>query len=328
MDKTIENIVFVLDVIFVLIVIISVQRNKHKQKPEQMNVQAFLDLKANAEKGDTESQYKLGQCYASGNDVQRNDLEAIKWFLKAAEKNHAGAQLELGCYYFDKSQTSPTIFNGMAKNPAYSEKSCEKYYNEAMKWFRKSADLGNEYAQCNLANMEYKAGNYIDAYNLYKKSANQGNASALFHLGDLYFYDKIGDKNYKEAVNYYRMAVKRGEYLGELMLGHCYFEGKGVKKSHFEAMKHFHISALHGFDAGRYCFREGANVFDYIFFFFYDVFILAKKPLVTIGIIGLCIYFSIKEESIVKGLCIGIAGSVGLLSTFLVVYYQSRDWNN
>ena len=42
----------------------------------------------------------LGLIYAMGRGVAKDQVEAVKWYRKAAEQNHAEAQYNLGvCYY-------------------------------------------------------------------------------------------------------------------------------------------------------------------------------------------------------------------------------------
>jgi TPR repeat protein len=60
---------------------------------------AFLEYKANAEKGNDIAQYNLAVCYADGHGVAKDSVEAVRWYRKAAEQNLAEAQSNLGqCY--------------------------------------------------------------------------------------------------------------------------------------------------------------------------------------------------------------------------------------
>ena len=52
-------------------------------------LQAFKPL---AERGDAIAQYRLGLMYKNGEGVPQDDVEAVRWFRKAAEQGHAGAQ--------------------------------------------------------------------------------------------------------------------------------------------------------------------------------------------------------------------------------------------
>ncbi len=45
------------------------------------------------------AQYNLGICYANGQGVTKDEAEAVKWYRKAAEQNHAMAQYNLGVCY-------------------------------------------------------------------------------------------------------------------------------------------------------------------------------------------------------------------------------------
>jgi TPR repeat protein len=59
--------------------------------------QKLNDCLKNAEAGDAESQYTIGIQYEHGNfDFSQDYIEAAKWYRKAAEQGHAGAQLYLG----------------------------------------------------------------------------------------------------------------------------------------------------------------------------------------------------------------------------------------
>lgn len=53
----------------------------------------------NAEKGNSDAQYKLGLLYLSGNGALQDFTEAAKWLKLAAEQGHALAQYELGLIY-------------------------------------------------------------------------------------------------------------------------------------------------------------------------------------------------------------------------------------
>ena len=77
----------------VAVVQLAAQQTKADQKP-------IGEVKAKAEAGDAESEVELGLRYLDGKDVPKNQVEAVKWFRKAAEQNLAKAQYNLGvCLY-------------------------------------------------------------------------------------------------------------------------------------------------------------------------------------------------------------------------------------
>ncbi|MEO6565091.1 MAG: tetratricopeptide repeat protein, partial [Casimicrobiaceae bacterium] len=85
--------------------------------------------------------YDLGCMYAYGQDAVRNDAEAARWFLSAAEQGHAAAQYALACMY--------CAGKGVARDAA-----------EALAWFSKSAGTGHAPAQYALARI-YGAGDGV-----------------------------------------------------------------------------------------------------------------------------------------------------------------------
>src|SRR5436189_79965 len=70
----------------------------------------------------------LGYCYAHGQGVAKDEVEAVKWYRKAAEQNFAYAQTNLGrCY---------ALGQGAAKN-----------YVESYKWTLLAAGQGDKDAR-------------------------------------------------------------------------------------------------------------------------------------------------------------------------------------
>ena len=73
----------------VAVVQLTAQQTKADQKPIE-------EVKAKAEAGDTDSEVELGLCYYKGEGVAKDQVEAVKWYRKAAEQNYAKAQYNLG----------------------------------------------------------------------------------------------------------------------------------------------------------------------------------------------------------------------------------------
>lgn len=58
------------------------------------------ERRANAEQGDAEAQYQLGNAYNTGTFVPEDDAVAMKWYRRAADQGHAEAQNMVGMLYF------------------------------------------------------------------------------------------------------------------------------------------------------------------------------------------------------------------------------------
>jgi len=64
----------------------------------------FDALLRQAEDGSVEAQYEVGRLYYNGEGIPQDRGEALKWFLKAGEQQHAQAAFALGTIYDEKGQ--------------------------------------------------------------------------------------------------------------------------------------------------------------------------------------------------------------------------------
>ena len=133
--------------------------------------QAFPVCSNAAEQGDAGAQFNLGAMYDSGEGVQQDYDEAVKWYRKAAEQGNAYAKFNLGWMYQNGQ--------GVHQDDA-----------EAVKWYRKAAEQGAAKAQFFLGGMYYLGWgiqqDYDEAVKWYRKAAEQGNANAQVMLGVMY----------------------------------------------------------------------------------------------------------------------------------------------
>ena len=67
------------------------------QRPQ---AKSLSDLRALADRGDSDAQWQMGVRYHNGEDVVQDDAQAVQWFLRAAEQGHVTAQATLGAYYW------------------------------------------------------------------------------------------------------------------------------------------------------------------------------------------------------------------------------------
>src|SRR5438034_695195 len=93
--------------------------------------QSFDEMRKAAQEGEAAAQCYLAICYQTGQGVQQDYQEAVKWFRRAAEQNDAAAQCYLGLGY--------ETVRGVPQN-----------LREAVKWFCRAARQGDKTAQHNL----------------------------------------------------------------------------------------------------------------------------------------------------------------------------------
>jgi uncharacterized protein len=109
-------------------------------------VKAVELWRALADKGDPVAQVRLGDMYAEGKGVARDDVMAMTLFQRSAIQGNAEAQYNVGASYAEGL--------GVAKND-----------EEAAKWFKRAAEQGMAYAQINLG-LLYAAGRGVPQNNV------------------------------------------------------------------------------------------------------------------------------------------------------------------
>jgi hypothetical protein len=85
----------------------------------------------------------------------------------------------------------------------------------------------------------------------FRKAAEQGNESAQLNLGICYETGAGPPKDEVEAVKWYRKAAEQGSASAQANLGTCYLNGTGISKDEGEAMKWFQKATEQGFELPR-----------------------------------------------------------------------------
>lgn len=220
---------------------------------------------------DSNAQYKLGLKYYCGQGVPKNNLEAMKYFKKAAEQGHVDAQYQLGkMYEYDveipaeqEAMESRGVYtinedSGMensqnAKNflVAMGKLMRDFHQNQAaaVKWYKKAASQGHADAQYKVG-MNYALGSgglnedYNKAAKWWKKAAKQGQASAQYELGGMYYIGEGVSQNYHEALKLFDKAAEQGIPMANYKLGVMYYKGQGTPQDFVKAYPHFYVAAM------------------------------------------------------------------------------------
>ncbi len=234
----------------------------------------FEATKVKAETGDAQAQYNLADCYASGRGVAKDNVEALKWYRKAADGNNAEAQLTLGS----------CCANGFG---------VAQDYVQAYKWFTLAAAQGEPLARVARNNIapsmtpdQIAQGERLPAefhprketpgstseFEATKAKAETGDAQAQYNLGIYYDQGQGVAQDHAEAVKLYREAADQGFAEAQNELGLCYIssgEGLSLARGFVEAVKWFREAANQGYaeaqcNLGRcYLFGRGVSQ-DYV----------------------------------------------------------------
>lgn len=205
--------------------------------------------RAAAEKGEGWACFNLGLAYQLGRDIEKDDVEAMKWYRLAAEKGFAPAQANLG-YCYEMGVGTPVD------------------YSESVKWYQTAALQGHPFAQYNLGK-KYQTGPGVPidpkmAEKWFKQAAQRNFVPAYFSLGQMFANDTSGNADYREAFRWFRMAAEQGYAPAQHAIGYLYFEGKGVQTNYFEAVKWYGFAASRNFADSHYnlaiCYERGFGV--------------------------------------------------------------------
>jgi uncharacterized protein len=191
----------------------------------------FHTLLSQAESGDREAQYWVGQVYGAGRLVPENYAVSCDWMRRSAEQGFAPAQELMGRMYLGA--------NGD--------------YGKADMWLRRAAEQGNAEAQFSLG-AAYEQGrmgasDYREAFKWLLKAAEQGHADAQFTLGQMYEAGEFVSQNYVLAAKWYRKAAEHFPDLGAAgegrnNLGLLYLTGSGVPRNYILAYMWFALASM------------------------------------------------------------------------------------
>ena len=129
-------------------------------------------------------------------------------------------------------------------------------FSEAFRWYRKSAEQGDDYGQKTLGSMYFNGRgvtqDFSEGVRWYRKSAEQGNASSQYNLGNIYSNGHGVTQDFSEAFRWYRKSAEQGHAISQFYLGLLYANGQGVTQDYYEAVRWFRKSADQGNATGQY----------------------------------------------------------------------------
>ena len=189
-----------------------------------------------AQWGDAEAQFRLAECYISGDGVRKSYADAAYWYLKAAERGYVEAQ------YIVSNQYLCGLYLWEDRNER--EKECAK-------WLGRAAVQGHAQAQYTMG-CRYSRGTDTrkddgKAVLWFRRAAAQGHAKAQYELGECYYFGRGIPKDLDEAAALYSKAADKGYAPAQYSLGWCYEHGQGVGKDEKEALQWYRKAADQGY---------------------------------------------------------------------------------
>lgn len=207
-----------------------------KEEAKRWYHKGIEQYKLLAKQGDVQTQGKLGDIY----DELEDYTEAVKWYKKAAEQGDVYAQGSLAYYYRDGKGVEANGYE--AKK--WFDKTIKEDIDLAEKGEAEAQfELGRKYSQMRKVTFskEEKLKDVfgIEAVKWYKKAADQGYQFAQYNLGKCYFCGDGINENKQEGFKWYKKAAEQGHAFAIADVAICYEDGEGVEKNDMMAKKWF-----------------------------------------------------------------------------------------
>lgn len=159
---------------------------KEKSFPEAVSY-----FRKAASEGAPYAQFMLGECYFNGYGVDKNPLEAYKWYCQAEKNNCDEARERIVDFIIDPDNL-------------IMDKS------EAIEICGREAENGYKNAQYKLGLLFSQLSEQEFAFKWFKYAAEQGHPDAQYKLGDCYENAKGVGKDFTEAYYWYQEAAAQG----------------------------------------------------------------------------------------------------------------------
>ena len=153
------------------------------------------DLRQQAEKGDADAQFQIGDCYFFGLGIPQDQVQGVIWYRRAAQAGQMNAQFNLGGCLHEGLGTEANL-------------------GEAILWWRRSAGQDYPPAQISIGDA-YLFGKGLEqdeeeGVRWYRKAADQNYPAAQHRLGNCYFNGQGVRRDVVQAIQWYRKAADQG----------------------------------------------------------------------------------------------------------------------
>ena len=226
-----------------------------------------------AESGNNEAICELANCYSDGKGVQKDVNKALELYKKAASNGYGFACVSIGGLF---------KYGDLGPN-----------YEEALKWYKKAVEMGEDYAQEYVTEMEDKingieqnekkflekiiSGEEVGGtFGIAYKCALAGDPTGQALLGEFYYIGFRVKQNFSEAIKWFTTVLQNADdSTSSIMnkiayssafynLGRCYYFGHGFEQNYTKAFEYFKKAAEDGYPQAQnnvgMCYYHGTGV--------------------------------------------------------------------
>lgn len=123
---------------------------------------------------------------------------------------------------------------------------------EAERWFRISAEAGNEVSEYALGKLLLEQGRTAEALDCLDRAAEHGNSYAMYCLGKLCIAGETVEKDIDTAMAYFTDAAEHGNQYAQYALGKLYLQGREILRDREKALRWLELSAAQGNNYAEY----------------------------------------------------------------------------
>ncbi|KAI8876522.1 HCP-like protein [Backusella circina FSU 941] len=192
----------------------------YAQKSQYFVESDLLELAAT---GAADAYYAIGERYGRSH-------KAIKWYLRAAEKEHIEAQVKMAEYYLGSN--------------------AHKNKTKSLEWYLRADKNGRKGIAYSIAQLYRKLPDIADyqafAMRWYLEACEEGDMDAAFQIGTMYENGEGVNQDYPLAMEWYLKADTTLRAHVASHIANLYLKGLGVEKDHDEAEKWYKKAYLRG----------------------------------------------------------------------------------
>lgn len=245
------------------------------------------ELKRKAEVGDAKAQNELGVAYLTGDGVDRNKQEAVKWYLKAAKQGLSDAMFNLGMAYYngdgvftDVNRANAWFMLASSAGSTEAKQAMERIKNEeprptlgiterligliyatdlapnpakSLEWLTKAATDEDPPSAAELCIRQLKGDGVpkdTDAgMHWCEWDAKHGDPSILIFVADSFFKGNGLPQDIGRATRVYEQAAALRVPVGAMRLASLYMTGTGVSKDEVVGYSWLLIANSQGYSA-------------------------------------------------------------------------------
>lgn len=222
-----------------------------KDSPIYDPVEAVRWLELSADRGYEYAQYRLGNLYLAGTEVEQNIAYGLQRAWQAEQQNNDCAQYLLGKIYLkgelveqDLAQAEALFEKASAQGSSYAKYSLAKMHlagqasvsdeHKAIRLLKESAERNNMWAQYLLGKFffrgEHTEKNMAEAERLLTASALQKNSQAQYLLARLHLCEDGIPKDAEKALHWLKKSAAQKNQYAQYQLGKMLLFGKDVKR--------------------------------------------------------------------------------------------------